>query len=1062
MSSVTSRWGGFAGRALVLVALATVPWLVWLAWPAPPSGPSGAAPEPLAQALTRRLEALEGILDTWRSDAVAVATDPVVVAATAVGDESGLADVLAGHPIVAGYANALAIDPDLRVRAFARPTRWAGLRISATEDPLGRVVEASRLGDGPMVSPILAVGSASEILVAAPLRDGDRRLGTLVLVPTPRALSEWITAAPDAAGTRFELRVAIDGQWHRLETRDRGELRLARLPADPELDRVLTRVATGAPASTSATLADGTSVELAAQTFAPLSAIALAMRSPGAPPAAGRAAPSAIWPLAIAIGLALALAGVTGRGRPPADSTTAPARRREPRFAARAAAQRDAGGLEDPRRTLVATLGPELRAPLAAIIGTAVLATPEVREPRLAARIARIRESAEQLLGYLDDLALHAGLDTGDGAPEDAFRLRDVLAVVAERTASDAAARGHDLVFRRGPDVPEHLAGPAQWFSETLVRLIREVGADAPPGRPIRVGVERVAPTAAAPSDRTILTVSVQAGEWPLIDAPATDEAETVAFDAASLPTASTIDLAIAARLVERLGGVLRRLGPDGQGFLFDVALRERQDDRPPRPSLRGRRALVVDELGVTADAIAEMLARAGLDVHEVPSLAAAAAEVRRAMQPRARAYDLVLVDDRATDAARLGTLAPEGIGPGSWPPVLWLATPGSRAVPPQAARFVLPRPVDEPVLLEAIVSMLGLGPPLPTLGPAPAEPVVDDTAPLAHRRLLLVDDNPINRAVGVELLQRAGASVATAEDGRAAVEMLATGRAFDAVLMDLEMPRLDGLAATRAIRSDPARATLPIIAWTEHALPEDRARCLAAGMNDWLPKPVAPARLYATVARWTEGARRPGSTDVVDSSPAEATSRPPLDADMAIGLLGGDEPLYRRLLAAFVDEHAGDARRIREAIAAGRHGEAREAAHGLKGLAATLGLAPLSRIASAIELNLRAGSAVPDSLLEALDERLAEALSAAATWLTIRRPPAPEPSPASAPEEVAADWSLLDEQIARGELAALGTFERLAARRRDALDEAEWEAIRDARAQLDFERAASLRRRLD
>jgi len=188
----------------------------------------------------------------------------------------------------------------------------------------------------------------------------------------------------------------------------------------------------------------------------------------------------------------------------------------------------------------------------------------------------------------------------------------------------------------------------------------------------------------------------------------------------------------------------------------------------------------------------------------------------------------------------------------------------------------------------------------------------------------------------------------------------------------------------------------------------------------------------------------------------------PPLDTEAAIRFLGGDEPLYRRLLVTFAAEHADDAQRIRAAIVAGRRAEAREATHALKGLAATLGMSALARVTASIELSLRAGSAVPDAVLDVLRESLARALATAGAWLEQPAPPCRSPAGGDAPEaDRDAQWSLLDAQIARGELDALGTFESLAASRPGELDDAEWEAVRDALVQLDFERAAALRRRI-
>lgn len=675
------------------------------------------------------------------------------------------------------------------------------------------------------------------------------------------------------------------------------------------------------------------------------------------------------------------------------------------------------------------------------------------------------------MLGYLDDLALLAGLE-GGGAParRDPYRLRDALAEVARRCAADVVTAGSELVFRRGTGVPDALLGDRERLADALVRLVKATVPHLPPGRPLRIDLEAQRdpdgadgePPAAAPR-APVLVVTVHAADALLAGDDPLDGAIAVGGRDGALPGTGTIGIAIAARAAESMGAECLWVADDAPAaFRFELPLAEAPGGDAGRPALRGRRALVVDELGVSAEVLAELLARAGFDVHEAPTLAAATAEIRRSVPPRARPYDVLLVDDRIPDLERLAALV-EGRREGrALPPVLLLGTPGRASTAAAAADVRLDRPFDEPVVLDALAGALGLVP-AASQPPADAAAALPPDHALAGRRLLLVDDNAINREVGVELLQRAGAAVDTAADGRAAVDVLAAGRAYDAVLMDLEMPRMGGLDATRAIRALPGRAGLPIIAWTAHALPEDRARCLAAGMSDYLPKPVAPDRLYATVARWTGGgAAHDVEPDADPSERPEAKDLPPLDAMAAIRFLGDDAPLYRRLLATFTAEHADDATRIRAAIAAGRRAEAREATHALKGLAATLGMAPLARVTASIELSLRAGSAVPDAVLDALRERLTDALAAAGAWLEQHAPARRSPADDDMPDvDRDAQWSLLDAQIARGELGALGTFESLAASRPGELDDVEWEAVRDALAQLDFERAAALRRRL-
>jgi PAS domain S-box-containing protein len=250
--------------------------------------------------------------------------------------------------------------------------------------------------------------------------------------------------------------------------------------------------------------------------------------------------------------------------------------------------------------------------------------------------------------------------------------------------------------------------------------------------------------------------------------------------------------------------------------------------------------------------------------------------------------------------------------------------------------------------------------------------------------RLLLAEDNPINREVALELLHGVGLAVDAVEDGRAALEM-ARHQPYALVLMDVQMPHMDGLAATRAIRELGALhhwQDTPILAMTANAYDEDRRACAAAGMNDFVAKPVEPAALYAALYKWLPVSRyvpvakaatadadppvpQKGFPSVTptfhkDVTLAQLASVPGLDVARGLDVLLGNVDKYLELLGRFVELHAGDMARVAESVAAGEHDTAQLLAHTIKGTGATLGAVRLEELAGRLENMLRANLIAP------------------------------------------------------------------------------------------------------
>jgi two-component system sensor histidine kinase/response regulator len=481
------------------------------------------------------------------------------------------------------------------------------------------------------------------------------------------------------------------------------------------------------------------------------------------------------------------------------------------------------------------------------------------------------------------------------------------------------------------------------------------------------------------------------------------------------------------------MGGAVGVESEPGKGSTFWFTARLGRSPRRRRallagPELRGRRVLVIDDNTGARDLLSSQLRRFGFDVQDLASGLAAVDEVVDAAGA-ARPYEIVFLDwrmpgcDGVETARRIRAL---GLKPA---PHLIMVTAFDREhllrhIPDLGVDEALVKPVTASTLLDTATRVLaGVG----ERNWIPA----DTTAPTGHpglggTRVLLVEDHELNREVATELLAAVGVEVEPAANGRIAIEKLATGH-FDAVLMDMQMPVMDGLAATREIRADPRHARLPIIAMTANAMASDREQCLAAGMNDHVPKPIEPEELWQKLAAALGRQSRAISPPPAASAESQPLTGPVAGLDIEQGLrrVGGSHALYLTVLRKFAAGHRGAAVQVSDALAAGDRRTAERLAHSLKGVAATLGAEAVKADAAAIESALHGDAA--QETVDHLVAHLAASLGGLITRLERRLPAEPgvAPTPNYDHAEFAAVRAALEQLLVESRFEAGGLLER-------------------------------------